>query len=271
MNQAKNEIVASITRAKLELDDALDELKNLPMLDPIVLGFIAHALNNYLHLISGTAELLGDALKDHADDKVAIWLKSLRDITPRMAHLVQEMRGSPGKTPPEMRFEKVDFAILAGRATGFYRRRAARKEVELLFEAANPPPPKVRADRIALAAIFDNLLSNAVKFSPPGKKVHVSVRRDGDSVICRVQDDGPGIRPEDRKRLFLRGAHLEKKPTDGGPSTGYSLAVAAELVAHLGGEIACDSDPGTGATFTIRLPCPRRAATPKRRPIRSKT
>ena len=197
MNRAKNEIVSSIARAKLELDDALEELKGLPMLDPMVLGFIAHALNNYLHVISGTVELLGDALADHPQKQVNVWIKGLRDITPRMANLVNEMQSGPRKAPPQMRFEKIDLATLADRACTFYRRRAARKQIEIAFNTSSPPPPAVRTDRIAVAAILDNLLSNAVKFSAPGKRILVKsgAMPARSSAGCRMKapESGPRI------------------------------------------------------------------------------
>jgi hypothetical protein len=113
MNRVQNDIVASITRAKLELDDALEDLKGLPMLDPLVLGFIAHALNNYLHISFGTLALLADSLKDNPDKEVGVWIKSLQDTTRRMRNLVNEIQHNPQKAaPPRMHFEKIDLVTL---------------------------------------------------------------------------------------------------------------------------------------------------------------
>jgi signal transduction histidine kinase len=257
MNRAKNQIVASIARAQIELDDALEDLKTLPLVDPMVLGFVAHAMNNYLHVTAGTVRLLGDALKDHPGKDVGIWLQGLQNITARMMNLVEVMRSGPQKAPPQMKFEKIDLVKLVGRACDFYRRSAVRKKVEILFEKSSAPPQQVRTDRIAVAAILDNLLSNAVKFSAAGMWIAVDLQQDANTVVCRIQDQGPGIRLEDRASLFQRGVQLKVKPTGGEPCHGYGLAVAAELVAHLGGEIGCESEHGKGACFFFRLPCPR--------------
>ena len=259
MNRTKRTIAASIARAKLELDDALEDLKALPTIDPMVLGFIAHALKNYLHVASGTVYLLNDALKHHPIKEVGTWLDGLQKVTQRMTDLVEDMRSKPKTTTPELKFEKVDLVRLIGRVCDFYRRAAARKRIEILYRKPATPIPEVRTDRIAVAAILDNLLSNAVKFSAPGKRIWVEVQRGANRVTCRVRDEGPGIRMEDRARLFQRGARLEAKPTAGETSSGYGLAVAAELAAHIGGELGCDSEYGKGACFFIRLPCPRRA------------
>jgi signal transduction histidine kinase len=101
---------------------------------------------------------------------------------------------------------------------------------------------------------LDNLLSNAIKYSPPGKHIWIQVRRDRDSVVCSVQDEGPGLSQEEQTRLFQRGARLSPVPTGGEPSTGYGLAVAKELIERLHGEIWCVSTPGQGACFLFRLP-----------------
>ncbi len=271
MNHAKNDIIASITRAKLELDDAMEDLKSLPMLDPLVLGFIAHALNNYLQISFATLALLADALRDNPDEDVGIWIKGLQDITGRMRNLVDEIQHKPQKATPQMNFEKFDLATMVGRACDFYRVPAGRKHIEILYEKPSPPVPKVRADRIAVAAVLDNLLSNAIKFSPSHKKVTVEMRHDDGKVTCSFRDEGPGITPEDHSCLFQRGAQLKAKPTGGEPSTGYGLAVAAELIAHLGGEIGCESEPGNGACFYFRLPAPRsRPAHPAARAAQTK-
>jgi signal transduction histidine kinase len=259
MNRTKRTIAASIARAKLELDDALEDLKGLPTIDPMVLGFIAHALKNYLHVASGTVYLLNDALKHHPVREVGTWLEGLQNVTQRMTDLVEDIRSKPQTSAPELKFEKVDLVKLIGRVCDFYRRAAARKRIEILFRKPAASIPQVRTDRIAVAAILDNLLSNAVKFSAPGKRVWVEVRPGANRISCRVRDEGPGIRMEDRARLFQRGARLEAKPTAGESSTGYGLAVAAELAAHIGGELGCDSEYGKGACFVMRLPCRRRS------------
>ena len=178
-------------------------MKELPILDPLVLGFITHALNNYLHVSApARSPCSPDALKDSPQKDVGVWLQGLQDATSRMVHLVREMRAEPQKTAPAMRFEKIDLVVLVGRACDFYRRIAARKQIEILFRNSSPPPPKVRTDRVSVAAILDNLLTNAVKFSAREKKISVEVCDEAGSVVCRVQDEGPGIRPQDRTSLF---------------------------------------------------------------------
>jgi two-component system, OmpR family, sensor histidine kinase VicK len=275
MNRAKNELVASITRAKLELDDALEDLKDLPMLDPMVLGFIGHALGNYLHVSSGTIKLLSGVLRNHPQEEVSIWLKGLQDITTRMGNLINALQARPQPTAlhkmvPEIRFDQVDLVTLVRRCCDFYRRPAARKQIELRFETSSSPPLKVRTDRIAVAAILDNLLSNAVNLAAAGGRIFVEVSNEPGNVVCRVRNGNSGFSSEDRASLLRRSAALKVKPRGDGYSADYGVAVAAELVAHLGGEFGSESDRSRGACFFFRLPRSRGGGGARQRAKRPK-
>ena len=253
MSPHKDKVVASLARAKVELDLALTELEFLPAFDLGVVGSAAHALSNYLAVTDGTVELLGLALQGHADPDVQTWLQALRQATNLMLHTTSQLMSSAAASGPKLVFTRVDLVTGTQRACNYYQRVADRKTVRILFEPA-AEVPFVRTDRVAVAAVLDNLLSNAVKYSPPGRCIWVRVLPEPDHVVVSVQDEGPGLSAEDRAKLFQRGVRLSAQPTGGEPSTGYGLAVAKELVGLLGGEIWCDSQPGQGACFSVRLP-----------------
>src|SRR5439155_11768525 len=101
-----------------------------------------------------------------------------------------------------------------------------------------------------------NLLHNAVKYTPPeGRRIRVRARRDGATrVAVEVEDNGPGIRPADRKRIFerfYRADDLLSRRTEG---TGLGLAIAKKIVELHGGHIELDSRVGEGSTFRVVLP-----------------
>src|SRR5687768_8866022 len=96
---------------------------------------------------------------------------------------------------------------------------------------------------------MDNLLSNAIKYSPLGKIVQVEVKAEGGQACCLVRDEGPGISVAEQARLFHKGVRLSSVPTGGEPSTGFGLAVAWDLVRKIGGDLRCESKPGSGACF----------------------
>ena len=107
---------------------------------------------------------------------------------------------------------------------------------------------------MCLTRIADNLLSNAIKFSPPQKQVAVSVREKAGAVEISVKDEGPGISPDDRGKLFQKYQRLTSRPTGGETSTGLGLYLIHAMVNKMKGEILCESEEGHGATFTVRLP-----------------
>lgn len=259
MTATKEQVTASILEARDDLDKALAELESLPVFEPGAIAFAAHALSNFLTVTSGTVELLAIALKDHPDPEVQQWLRALRSSAETMTHTVNQLMGSSASARPTLKPERVDLVTLARRTTGYYETVAARKRIQIHFEAKDPTPP-AQCDRLATASILDNLLSNAVKFSEPGRRVDVRVVAEQEHIVCSVCDQGPGISEADQKRLFEKGARLSARPTGGEPSFGYGLSVARALVEFQGGEIWCESRLGHGACFSFRLPAYREAA-----------
>ena len=71
-----------------------------------------------------------------------------------------------------------------------------------------------------------------------------------------IRDEGPGFTAEDKARMFRRYGRLSARPTGGEPSTGLGLSIVRKLVQAMNGELSCESSPGQGAAFTIRLPRP---------------
>jgi two-component system, sensor histidine kinase LadS len=256
MTPQKDKVVASVARARAELDQALADLARLPAFDPGVVGFTAHALGNFLTVTDGTVELLVIALRDYPDPNVHNWLEGLRQVTSLMMHATNQLVTASAAGDSRLVFTEVDTVVLVRRACDYYQRVAERKQIQLLFEAA-PDIPFAWTSRVATAAVLDNLVSNAVKYSPPGKRIWVRLRAEAEGVVCSVQDEGPGLTAEDQAKLFQRGVTLSAAPTGGETSTGFGLAVARELVGQLGGTIRCECQPGQGACFSFRLPLAR--------------
>jgi len=112
----------------------------------------------------------------------------------------------------------------------------------------------VRADRVRLRQILYNLISNAVKFTDRGGNVEIIAQDDGAQVVIFVRDTGIGIAAADKARLFQAFEQLEQPSGDRPPGTGLGLALTRRLVDMHDGTIEVESEPGTGTTFTVRLP-----------------
>ena len=252
MSDPKELISLAVSRARAELDEALHQLEKLPAASASSVGFAAHALNNFLTVVSGTVELLQFSLAEHPDPQVRIGLEALQQATSLMTHTVSQLMIST-RGEGQLRCEKVDLPVMVQRFVNYYQRIADRKAIRCVAASTVDVPP-VWTDRVATAVVLDNLFSNAVKFSPSGKRIWAQVTTDRDGVIGSVHDEGPGLSEEDKAKLFQRGAQLSPKPTGGEDSSGYGLAVAKEFIEKLGGTIWCESVLGQGSCFSFRLP-----------------
>jgi len=104
-----------------------------------------------------------------------------------------------------------------------------------------------------LRQVLLNLLGNAVKFTPLGA-VTLTVMELGDSLAFSVTDTGPGIRSDDRERIFEPFTQLDQTSTREHGGTGLGLAITRRLVTLLDGDIRVDAKEGNGSTFVVTLP-----------------
>ena len=114
--------------------------------------------------------------------------------------------------------------------------------------------PKALGDERWLHLVLDNLVSNAIKFTQPGGRVRVVARDKGEFVMVSVSDDGIGIPPEDREKVFERFYRAGNRAEVNAPGTGLGLAIAREVVDKHGGKIWLESELGKGTTFHFVVP-----------------
>lgn len=113
--------------------------------------------------------------------------------------------------------------------------------------------PTVMGDRNRLEQVMINLISNAVKFSDVGRITCRAGRR-GDEIVVSVQDEGIGIAPADQELVFDEFKQVEQALTGKPKGTGLGLSISRQIVAHHGGRIWLESEPGQGSTFYFSLP-----------------
>ena len=114
-------------------------------------------------------------------------------------------------------------------------------------------PPVVYSDEVRLRQVLLNITNNAVKFTDQGR-VALHARAEGNRVRIEVKDSGIGIKPEDLAVIFEKFRQSENFLTRNHQGTGLGLALAKNLVEHMGGEIGVTSNPGEGSTFYLLLP-----------------
>jgi two-component system sensor histidine kinase/response regulator len=251
-NQAE---LVSRVRTHLALKAARDRLKQLAEDKDELLGILAHDLKNHLGGMQMSAQLIHERATALADVRLGRLSGNILHATEQMLAFVKEFlanasadRGLP--LSPAL----LVLAAAARSVVRQYAEAAQRKDITLELQIADENAVAL-ADREALDQVLENLISNAIKFSPPGRRIVVSVASlpDG-SGECRIQDEGPGFTEEDRAVIFRRYRRLSARPTAGEPSTGLGLSIVSRLVRDMHGDLRCESEPGNGATFILRLP-----------------
>ncbi|MGH7950393.1 MAG: hybrid sensor histidine kinase/response regulator [Limisphaerales bacterium] len=250
-NQAE---LVSRVRTQLALKSALDHLKQLAEDKDELQGILAHDLKNYLGGIQMSAELMNNAIGRFNDARLTQLAENiLRSSSQSLAFLKEFLANSAADYAFTPNLTKVNLAKIAANVIQQHQEAAHRKNLEIKTDFLAREITTF-ADASALEQILDNLLSNAIKFSPPEKRIFVTVRAADKSVECVIRDEGPGFSDEDKAKMFRRYGRLSARPTAGEPSTGLGLSIVHKLALAMNGELICESSPGNGAEFTVRLP-----------------
>ncbi len=214
----------------------------------------SHELRTPLAVIRTSVEDL-ERNRDAPVGAVGEALRDIRDEVDHLTALVGDLlllaRTDSGAV--EMERLPLDLADVAAEAMAALATLAAGRDVRLLLD---PEPAPVKGDPLRLRQLVTILADNAIAHSPGGGLVTVRVRSAGRNVRLDVEDQGPGVRPEDMPRIFDRFYRAPGAPTGG---TGLGLAIAAWIVERHGGSIRAANRGEGGALFTVELPVGGRA------------
>lgn len=198
-----------------------------------------------LEVAQAHPELLNAELAEHTLMPEAQRMRSLIDDLLLLARA--DERGW------NLRRDDVDLDDLASDAVRRMRREidgssdaGARIEVRSAIE-----PVRVSGDPAALARVLRNLLDNAARHAV--SSVEVELRTTGDTAVLSIGDDGPGIPPADRQRVFDRFVRLDEGRSRDAGGTGLGLAIVAEIVAAHRGRVSIEDRPGGGTRAVVQL------------------
>jgi len=206
----------------------------------------------------GAVALLAEAVLDAADDPVEVRrfsTKILNEST-RLGNLVTELialsRLTGAERLPEL--AEVDVDDVVRETLARCRLSAESSDIEIVVD--DDSGLQVDGDRTLLVTALSNLVENAIAYSPPHASVSVSRRLAGGVVEIAVTDRGIGIAPEHQQRVFERFFRVDPARSRATGGTGLGLAIVKHVLANHGGGVSLWSRPGTGSTFTMRLPAP---------------
>ena len=233
----------------------------------------SHELRTPLASIRGYTELIRREGAD-ADlpEEATYALERVHSESVRMTALVEDLlllaRLDAGR---ELRREEVDLVGLLVDTVADARAAGPDHDWQLDLAVLEPPadatpeeaedflpePPLVIGDEARLRQVVVNLLANARVHTPAGSHVTTTLAREGDTLIVRIHDDGPGIAPDVRDRLFERFARGDSSRERRTGSTGLGMSIALAIVQSHGGSIDVASSTAPedhGTTFSVRLP-----------------
>ena len=234
-----------------ELQESNEANEKLIKLRRNLIQNVTHELRTPLTAISGNAELL---LNDTEADSRMRHVQTIHDAAGRMAGMINSLlvyfRLDSGKETPSVKPFKL-CSIAKTLATEF---APLAKGKQLAFMVKNQADEIVSGDKNCIISIGSNLLSNAIKFTNSGTIILSTDYTDGTFTLS-VSDTGTGMTKEQQTRIFTPFERLGNAVTEDG--FGLGLAIVADTVKLLKGNITVESEPGKGSRFTVSLPLPK--------------
>jgi signal transduction histidine kinase len=231
---------------------AAEELRRLSSLRADFVSMVSHELRSPMASVIGCAQTLNRRWRELTQEQRESFLGLIESETSRLSDLVGDVldtsRIEAGTFP--YAFAAVDLEELVRETAAVVS--LGQDEVRVTTVVA-PTLPHVQGDRERLRQLFWNLLANAVKYTVIGDEIEVAAAKESGVVAVSVRDHGPGIPPEAHRLIFEKFGRV----SHGGiskPGAGLGLYIARSIAEAHGGTLDVESETGSGATFTVRLP-----------------
>jgi len=219
------------------------------------LSIASHELRNPIATIFGTTQLMGRALKRGSLDaqRIAQYSGVLESSSAQLARMTDDLldvarleRGSV-----DLRMQRIDLAALVADVVS--RQPWLNHPVQLHVESA---PLWAVADADRIEQVISNLLDNGLKYSPEGRPIHVTVRRDGANALVEVTDEGIGLPPGFEEKIFTPFGRAMNAVEGNIPGLGLGLYLSRGIARQHDGDLSAHSPgPGEGTTILLTLPC----------------
>ncbi len=215
---------------------------------------VSHELRTPLTNIRSYAETLSDSAGELPPATEKKFLGVILNESDRMTHIVQDLltlsRFDSGKD--ELHLVRFPFDVAVQDLYNAVYMEAQRHDHKMKLRL-EPDLPAVVADRERVLQVMMNIVSNSIKYTPNGGHILVSAGREGDRVWMQVDDDGIGIPPKDRPRIFERFYRVDKARSRQSGGTGLGLSIAKEIVDRHEGVLELVDREGPGLSMRMEL------------------
>jgi two-component system sensor histidine kinase BaeS len=204
------------------------------------------------------AEALADGVVDEDQERSRYYALMQREVE-RLDRMIGDLFDLAQIDSGALRLEKrmLPLQEIVSEVVDGMRPQAERAGIGLQFLAPEAELPDVPLDGSRFERAVSNLLRNAIQHTPSGGEIRASVGRDGRWVTLSVADNGEGFDAGQAEHVwdrFYRGDKSRGRKGSVGDGAGLGLSIVRGFVEAHGGDVACTSSPGAGATFTLRLP-----------------
>ena len=245
-------------------EDARHEAERANKAKDNFLALLSHELRTPLHSMRGWLSMLSNGLlndeqKERALDVIVRGVDSQNALVEDLLDISRIVSGKMS-----ISHQRVSLVSILSNVIEQFKPTAAEHHVEL-FTELDATADEIVGDQVRLQQIVSNLINNAIKYTPPGGRITVILRNDGENATVQVRDTGVGIAPEMVTRIFERFEQGDNSSRRLFGGLGLGLAIAKHLTELHNGTIHVASEgEGKGATFTVTLPLMKGLVAPHR-------
>ena len=241
-----NNLADTLTQASIELEKS-------DMLQKDLIANVSHDLRTPLTMIKSYAEMIRD-LSGNNPEKRDQHLQVIIDETDRLNSLVGDLLSISRMQSGKMVLTRSNFNITQAAESIINTYKIMELEEGYNFNFNCKVNFIVNGDEEKIKQVISNLFTNAIKFAGEDKTVNISIKRKGRNVLCKVEDNGVGIPPEELDHVwerYYRASSNMARPAEG---TGLGLSIVKEILTLHKVDFGVDSTEGKGTTFWFELP-----------------
>ncbi len=230
----------------------LEQIARLNQLKDQLIAIVSHDIRGPLALQFQLIELLEDDLDrfQGEDQEIIAQLGGqIRNTLGMTTNLLEWFRSQ--REDMALRPDRLELNEAVEECIQMLHMQSEAKEIAVTHSVAESM--EVYADREALGLILRNLLSNAIKFTLPGGFVHIDAKRNGETVIISVHDNGSGMSEDLIRQLFEDVQLHSLEGTAGEKGSGLGLLVTRQFIMRSGGKLSVESKPGEGSVFQFTM------------------
>jgi PAS domain S-box-containing protein len=245
-NEALQAEIAERRRAEDALKNYAAALEEANRIKDLFTDIMHHDLLNPLSIIKTMSELQLEKTEEDGMQRSLLMIK--RNADKLIGMVKSASKYAKLESAEKLEKSKLDLNMVFRAAADSLKPQLEEKNMKLEYLARDECYAMLNP---IIEDVFSNLLDNAIKYSPAGSKIEVNIIDENNSYRIYVKDRGPGIKDEDKAKLFTRFQRVDKKGVKG---TGLGLAIVKRIVNLHGGNVWIEDNPEGGSVFFVKIP-----------------